>query len=166
MCEDCNNKQPSFGMPAEQRKRWCSNCAKGHSGATDIRGRKKCQDCGERQPSFGMPSDGMARWCSACAQNHPGTVNRALLWTFGESSAGSDGNPNSAPKHTTRPTPKLNAPSKRKKSEATIAQVNADAIEIIQPLGRRIKKVRAEITGVVEQPGKAPTQLAVADVKP
>ena len=35
-CEDCQLKQPSFGLPAEGKKRWCSGCAKGHAGAVDV----------------------------------------------------------------------------------------------------------------------------------
>jgi hypothetical protein len=32
-CEDCQLKVPSFGLPAEGKKRWCSGCAKAHAGA-------------------------------------------------------------------------------------------------------------------------------------
>ena len=35
-CEDCQLKQPSFGLPAEGRTRWCSGCAKAHAGAEDV----------------------------------------------------------------------------------------------------------------------------------
>ena len=28
MCEGCGLKQPSYGLPAEGRKRWCAGCAK------------------------------------------------------------------------------------------------------------------------------------------
>ena len=32
MCEDCGLKQPSFVLPAEGKRRWCSGCTKGHAG--------------------------------------------------------------------------------------------------------------------------------------
>ena len=43
-CEGCGLKAPSFGLPAEgKKKRWCSGCAKGHPGAVknDAAGRRK-----------------------------------------------------------------------------------------------------------------------------
>ena len=41
MCEDCGVKQPSFGLPPELTKRWCSGCAKGHTGAVNVRSKKR-----------------------------------------------------------------------------------------------------------------------------
>jgi hypothetical protein len=32
MCEDCDKKQSSFGLPSEGKARWCGGCAKGHAG--------------------------------------------------------------------------------------------------------------------------------------
>jgi hypothetical protein len=43
-CEECQLKQPSFGLLAEGKTRWCSGCAKGHVGAVDVV-TKKCEEC-------------------------------------------------------------------------------------------------------------------------
>ena len=40
-CEDCALKAPSFGLPAEGRKRWCSGCAKAHAGAQSFESQRK-----------------------------------------------------------------------------------------------------------------------------
>jgi hypothetical protein len=72
-CEGCGLKQPSFGLPAEGKKRWCGGCAKGHKGAVNV-GSKKCEGCGLKQPSFGLPSEGKMRWCGGCAKGHKGAV--------------------------------------------------------------------------------------------
>lgn len=36
MCEGCASKLPSYGLPAERRKRWCSACAHAHHGAVNL----------------------------------------------------------------------------------------------------------------------------------
>ena len=77
LCEDCNSKCPSFGIleDGEQKRRWCSGCAKSHLGSVSITAkfRKQCEDCGLKIPSFGMV-DGqhkmVSRWCSGCAKAH------------------------------------------------------------------------------------------------
>ena len=69
MCDDCQLKQPSFGLPAEGKARWCSGCAKGHAGAEDVltSHSKKCEGCQLKRSNFGLPAEGKARWCSGCA---------------------------------------------------------------------------------------------------
>ena len=70
-CEDCALKQPSFGLPAEGRRRWCGGCAKAHAGTRDIASRR-CEDCALKKPSFGLPAEGRTRWCAGCAKAHAG----------------------------------------------------------------------------------------------
>eukprot|EP01051_Picozoa_sp_SAG22_P008208 SAG22_NODE_612_length_8579_cov_3.684906_6_plen_47_part_00 len=41
MCEGCDAKQPSYGLPAEGKKRWCAKCAKHHPGAVDVKNNKR-----------------------------------------------------------------------------------------------------------------------------
>ena len=66
-CEGCGLKKPNFGLPAEEKKRWCCGCAQGHAGAEDL-GNKKCEGCGLKQRAFGLPSEGKKRrWCAGCA---------------------------------------------------------------------------------------------------
>ena len=65
---------PSFGLPAEGRRRWCGGCAKTHAGARDITSRL-CEDCALRRPSLKLPSDKRARWCGGCAKAHAGAQN-------------------------------------------------------------------------------------------
>jgi hypothetical protein len=68
-CEVCQLKRPSFGLPVEGMKRWCSGCAKGHAGVVDAIN-KKCEGCQLKEPSFGLSAEGRARWCSGCAKAH------------------------------------------------------------------------------------------------
>ena len=70
-CEDCALRQPSFGLPAEGRTRWCGGCAKAHAGARDVTS-KRCEDCALKQPGFGLPAEGRKRWCVGCAKAHAG----------------------------------------------------------------------------------------------
>ena len=59
MCEDCSMKQPSFGLPAEGKVRWCGGCAKAHAGVVNVNARnKKCEDCSLKQSTFGIPVEG------------------------------------------------------------------------------------------------------------
>ena len=53
-------------MPAEEKARWCSGCAKSHPGAKDV-ANKKCEGCKLKMPNFGTPAEKKRRWCSACA---------------------------------------------------------------------------------------------------
>ena len=69
LCEGCQLKMPSFGLPAEGKERWCSGCAKTHEGAVNVK-HKKCEGCGLKRSSFGLPSEGKVRWCSGCAKAH------------------------------------------------------------------------------------------------
>ena len=72
-CEGCQLKHPSFGLPAEGKKRWCGGCAKGHAAAVNVG--KNCEDCQLKQPSFGLPGEGKKRWCGGCAKGHAGAVD-------------------------------------------------------------------------------------------
>lgn len=71
MCEACGLKQPFYGFPAEQKKRWCGPCGK-ENGAVSLMLRKMCDDCGLKAPFFGL---GRQRWCSGCSKRHPGAKN-------------------------------------------------------------------------------------------
>jgi hypothetical protein len=71
-CEDCQLKQPSFGLPADRKKRWCGVCAKGHAGVVNVVMRM-CEDCGLKCPSVGLVVERKVRWCSGCAKGHAGT---------------------------------------------------------------------------------------------
>ena len=71
-CEDCALTRPTFGLPAEGKKRWCAGCAKTHPGAQDI-AHPPCEDCRLTRPSFGLPAEGKKRWCGGCA--HDGALN-------------------------------------------------------------------------------------------
>jgi hypothetical protein len=68
-CEDCELKLPTFGLPAEGKKRWCSGCAKAHAGAVDV-GNTKCEGCLLKRARIWVPSpsDGRKRpLCTDCA---------------------------------------------------------------------------------------------------
>ena len=67
-CEDCAQKRPAFGLPAEGKTRWCGSCAKAHAGAVDISSRK-CEDCQEKRASIGLRTEARGRWCSGCISN-------------------------------------------------------------------------------------------------
>jgi hypothetical protein len=73
MCEGCGLKQPSFGLPADGKKRWCSDCSKAHAGVKDLIN-KKCEGCDLKLARFGLP-EGKKRWCSGCAKAHVGAVD-------------------------------------------------------------------------------------------
>ena len=73
-CEDCALKRPSFGLPAEGKRRWCGGCAKAHAGARNIVN-KRCEDCALKTPAFGLPAEGKRRWCAFCASGHDGAIN-------------------------------------------------------------------------------------------
>jgi hypothetical protein len=73
-CEECQLKQPTFGLPSDRTKRWCSGCAKGHAGAVNVVD-KKCEECQLKIPNFGLPAEGKKRWCFGCAKGHAGAVN-------------------------------------------------------------------------------------------
>ena len=68
MCEGCGLKVPSYGLPAEGRKRWCAGCAAAEgSGAVSLKQEKMCEGCGLKQPSYGLPGERRKRWCAGCA---------------------------------------------------------------------------------------------------
>ena len=77
MCEGCGPKQPYFGLPAEGRKRWCTDCAVAEgSGAVRLGKQKQCEGCGLKRAIFGLPdAERKCRWCDGCAQAHRGAVN-------------------------------------------------------------------------------------------
>ena len=78
MCEDCSERQASFGLEEERKKRWCSICAKSsHPGSFNVRGardRGECEDCSGKSPTFGLADEGTARWCAKCAKAHDGAA--------------------------------------------------------------------------------------------
>ena len=53
----------------EGRRRWCTDCAKAHSGALVI-SLRKCETCKLKGSSFGMPPPAAPRrrWCGGCAE--------------------------------------------------------------------------------------------------
>ena len=67
LCAGCGLHQPKFGLPGQSdrggKARWCSACAKNHSGAVDLRN-KQCEECGLKGASFGDPTEKIKRWCS------------------------------------------------------------------------------------------------------
>jgi hypothetical protein len=75
MCEDCELKHAKFGLVVEEKRWWCSGCAKAHDGAVDV-GHKMCEDCELKQAKFGLVG-GKRQWCSGCAKAHDGAVDVA-----------------------------------------------------------------------------------------
>ena len=55
-CEGCELKLPSFGLPAEHKRRWCAGCARAHAGAVDLYS-KKCEGCRVKHAAYGLPSE-------------------------------------------------------------------------------------------------------------
>jgi hypothetical protein len=68
LCEGCQLKLPTFGLPAEWKARWCGGCAKGHEGAVNIKEKNKyCEGCGKNAARLRLPADGKKRrWCGDC----------------------------------------------------------------------------------------------------
>ena len=67
-CEGCGLKAPSYGLPAEGRRRWCVGCAAAEGGgAVSLAQKKMCERCGYKSPSYGLPAERKMRWCSGCA---------------------------------------------------------------------------------------------------
>ena len=73
LCEVCNLKQPSYGLPATKRVRWCAGCAAGQAIAVCLKSdvRRMCEGCDVKTPSFG---EHMFHCCSiifflCCAEN-------------------------------------------------------------------------------------------------
>ena len=73
MCEDCSQKQPTFGVPGEVPKnRWCKGCAQEHTGAVSMQKQATCEDC-TKKPTYGVPGEvPKCRWCKGCAQKQAG----------------------------------------------------------------------------------------------
>ena len=68
MCEGCGTKQPSYGLPAEGWRRWCSGCVAAEgNGAVLLQQQKMCEGCGLKHPCYGLPAERRARWCTGCA---------------------------------------------------------------------------------------------------
>ena len=75
ICEDCRQKEPSWGQHQDDRWRWCWGCAQQHPGAVVARkARGPCEDCRRPDPTHGMPGGRKRRWCQSCAQLHPQAV--------------------------------------------------------------------------------------------
>ena len=59
-CEDCQNKSSSFGLPDEQIRRWCGDCARSHPGSLSSKmfpktlARAGCPSKEARRPAAGM----------------------------------------------------------------------------------------------------------------
>ena len=69
ICEGCGRKAPTYGLPAERRRRWCSGCAAAVKGET-VYLKKMCEGCGLKWPHYGLPAERLrrkARWCGGCA---------------------------------------------------------------------------------------------------
>ena len=87
LCEDCQVKTPSFGFPADRKRRWCHHCAQQHGGAVLLKTRALCEDCNLVDPSFGRQGERKRRWCLGCAVQHPdavclkGSQGRPIGWS-------------------------------------------------------------------------------------
>jgi hypothetical protein len=66
-CESCNITQPFFGMPAENRMRWCGPCGKPHGAVNlpTLRRRQKEAEAGLRQKEPTAAERG-GGWVAAC----------------------------------------------------------------------------------------------------
>ena len=82
-CEECKNKQPSYGMPSDNKQRWCQPCSTKHPGAINLVGKKKGGQRGTTPPS---PS----------SQNHPAEPNPPCVF-FPASAAQAIPNPTPVP---------------------------------------------------------------------
>jgi hypothetical protein len=58
-CEGCQLKIPSFGLPAEAKKRrWCGGCApEGSVNISKLERKWTCEECGLKEPSFAVPPE-------------------------------------------------------------------------------------------------------------
>ena len=72
-CEDCQDKSSSFGLPDEQTRRWCKNCARSHPGSLSSRmvpralAKAGCPSKEARRPAAGgarrlVARGGSTRW--------------------------------------------------------------------------------------------------------
>ena len=72
-CEDCGQKQPSYGVPGAPGKkyRWCSECAQKHTGAVCVKGKATCEDCRQKWPTCNVPGapGKKYRWCRTLNPN-------------------------------------------------------------------------------------------------
>ena len=63
----CSFFKPSYGLPAEGWRRWCSGCVAAEgNGAVLLQQQKKCEGCGLKVPKYGLPAERRRRWCSGC----------------------------------------------------------------------------------------------------
>ena len=70
-CEDCQLKVPSFGLPAEGKKRWCSGCAKAHAEAVDI--------CNKNRAEGTTPPPGSSKAAKATRAAKPAKADDAAM---------------------------------------------------------------------------------------
>ena len=82
VCEDCEQKRPSWNVPgaAGNKYRWCAECGQKHAGAVKVKvtAQSKCEDCGQKQPTWNVPGAAgkKYRWCAECGQKHAGAVDQ------------------------------------------------------------------------------------------
>jgi hypothetical protein len=69
MCEQCNDKQASFGSTIDRVKRWCASCGKEH-GVVYLGERRMCEQCNDKLASHGTTIDRVKRWCASCGKEH------------------------------------------------------------------------------------------------
>jgi hypothetical protein len=85
MCEDCQKKVKTYGLPEGRIKQWCGDCAPTHPGAIRLTQPKKaashCEDCGMKTATRGLPAGpnqplkaSQMRWCRTCSNAHAGAV--------------------------------------------------------------------------------------------
>ena len=54
LCEVCNLKVPSYGLPATSKLRWCAGCAAGQAIAVCLKSDgRMCEGCDVKIPYFG-----------------------------------------------------------------------------------------------------------------
>ena len=60
-CEGCGLKTPSYGLPAERKRRWCKGCAEAEGNGAVSLNLRPCEDCGLKQSNYGLPVAGRKR---------------------------------------------------------------------------------------------------------
>ena len=87
LCEVCNLKLPSFGLPSDKvntpakgrsraHVKWCGPCSKAFPGAIDFAhcNRKVCEICKTKRAVKGLKDERKIRWCTACAKTVSGVA--------------------------------------------------------------------------------------------
>ena len=70
MCEGCGLKTPSYGLPAEGRKRWCAGraAAEGRGAVSLAQPKKMLEGCGLKPRRGEAGYGGMCKQCHRCAK--------------------------------------------------------------------------------------------------